>query len=478
MALLQRAHARREEFWHLAARMPPRLAWAGCAILLQAIEEGSRIGIEKYFGPASAVLFSFLCISLSLVCLGVAVSPRHPRWLRGKARQIISRIVVLGGLATALGGLGELVYIGYVCFQPPTYYNDGALLDHNAALLLLHGQNPYTHSNIVAALRSFHQLATHTTPLQQGRLAGQRDYPSSSQSQALLANAPAGQTDPLPEFESRVSYPALAFLVLVPLVWAGAPTVIAFYLLCLFCLAFVGLRAAPRAWRWWVALLLLADVPVINETLDGNLDVFWTLLLVLAWLTARRWRLSALLLGLALACKQTPWLVLPFYAIYIYHYQGASDALRRVGLAGAVFLAINLPFIAMDAGAWAAGVLAPLRDPMYPQGAGLIVLSLANWLPLLPRATYSALEGVALLASLGWYWRRGPVRPEAAFLLAILPLFLAWRSLPSYFDTCALAVVFLLASKNCVTKSLSGSVQDNWLPISKQRDLDEWLTNP
>ncbi|HEU5367005.1 MAG TPA: hypothetical protein VFU69_01010, partial [Ktedonobacterales bacterium] len=161
------------------------------------------------------------------------------------------RFALIGCLVLGIVGLGETGVIVFECFQAPIYYNDGALLDHNAALLLLHGQNPYTQSDIISAIRDFHQSAVYTTPLQQGKLADQQDYPSNEQLQALLAQEPLGHSNQALEFESHVSYPALSFLVLIPLVWAGAPTVISFYLLCLVLLAIVGLHSVRHDLRWW-----------------------------------------------------------------------------------------------------------------------------------------------------------------------------------------------------------------------------------
>ncbi|HEU5200920.1 MAG TPA: hypothetical protein VFU32_14880, partial [Ktedonobacterales bacterium] len=252
-----------------------------------------------------------------------------------------------------------------------------------------------------------------------------------------------------------VSYPALAFLVLIPLVWAGAPTVVPFYVVCLALLALIGLRFVRQDLRWWVALLFLADLPVLNSTLSGSLDLLYILLIFLAWLSYRRWWLSAALLGLALASKQIAWYYLPFYLIFIYQQYGFRDTARRLMLASVLFAALNLPFLVLNAGAWVAGVLAPVRDPMFPEGAGLIALSIGNLVPFLPREAYTLLEGLGMVGALLWYWRWGRARPEAAMVLAVLPLFLAWRSLPSYFYFCALPIALLLAQANSITRTIA-----------------------
>src|SRR5579863_4427725 len=75
----------------------------------------------------------------------------------------------------------------------------------------------------------------------------------------------------------------------------------------------------------------------------------------------------------------------------------------------------------------------PVSDPLFPMGMGLITLSLGGWLPFLPTLAYSALALVALAGALWAYARWRPQLGEAALLLALLPLFFAWRSPANYF---------------------------------------------
>jgi len=425
--------------------LPLRLLLLGLALGIQAYQEIPLELTNALLGLGGANLVSFLTMALSLTCICLAISPRLPGWAYGKVGVVLGRVALFACLALALLGIRQVVVMVEMSFQAPVYYNDGTLLDHNAAALLLDGRNPYTDSDIVSAIRNFHQPAKFTTPLQQGKLLHQQAYPTPDQLSALLAQEPAGHPNQVLEFESHVSYPALAFLALVPLVWAGAPTVLPFYLLCLAVLAVIGLRAVRRELRWWLALLFLADIPVLNSVIAGDLDVFYILLLFLAWLTWRRWWVSAVFMGLALASKQIAWFYLPFYLIFLYQRRGWRDTALRLSVASALFLAINLPFILLNSGAWLSGVLAPMRDPMFPEGAGIIALSVGKLVPFLPREVYTTLEGLGMVGALLWYWRSGRQRPEAAMVLAILPLFLAWRSLSTYFYFCVLPAALLLA---------------------------------
>lgn len=445
-----------------------RVLLLGFAIALQAYHEIPSEIVRAFLGLSGSSLLSFVLMAASLVCLCLAVSPNLPGWIAGKMGRGIAWVALATCLVLALLGMRQVGLLMIESFQAPVYPNDGTLLDHNAAVLLLQGKNPYVDSDIVAAIRTFHQPADYTTPLQQGVLAHQQNYPSKDELRALFALEPAGQPGSVLEFESHVSYPALSFLVLVPLVWAGWSTVLPFYVLCLALLAFFGLRAVRSELRWLIALLFLADLPVLNSTLAGDLDIFYILLVFLAWLWWDHWWWSAVLFGLALASKQLAWFYFPFYLIFVYQRRGIREAALRTGVAALVFLVPNVPFILIDSQAWLAGVLAPLRDPMFPAGAGIITLGVGKVLPFLPHSAYTLLEVLGILGALAWYFRWGRQRPESALVLAVLPLFLAWRSLPTYFYFCALPAALLLALAPRMRSDESRNVAVNSTPIQSR----------
>jgi len=191
--------------------------------------------------------------------------------------------------------------------------------------------------------------------------------------------------------------------------------------------------------------------------------VQWMLLMFVAWRWSGRSVLSTVALGLAIASKQLAWFFLPYYAIYIFRQYDLRAVLARLGAAAAIFLAVNLPFLLNAPHAWLEGVLAPQVEPMFPSGTGLIRLSLAGLLPLAPQTLYTTLEAIALVASLVWYWRRGKENPEMAFVLAVLPLFFAWRSLTTYFYYIGLpAVTLFLARRYGERKDVATSGQPVW----------------
>jgi hypothetical protein len=128
------------------------------------------------------------------------------------------------------------------------------------------------------------------------------------------------------------------------------------------------------------------------------------------------------------------------------------ESVRRLTIAGIVALLINLPFMLWNLHAWIAGVMAPMADPMFPMGVGIVGLSTTPLLPLFPQMVYDVLELIAMLVTLIWYWRICKERPEAAMVLAIIPLFFAWRSLSSYFYCAAFPLFILMTARTIPTK--------------------------
>ena len=431
--------------WFVVPRpaLAARLTLVALALVLQNLLELPRTVFSGVIGVTLTGVLVVALLAASLVLLLAAVGQRPPRW-RWPYRRGVQILALCLTLAVVPLGVAQCVKIGAASLSPPQYSNDGTMLDHFAAQQLIKGHNPYAASNIVDAVRFLHQDAAFTTPLRQGEFANRApgDYPTEAERRAVFARNADHPGGPV-EFESRVSYPALAFLPLVPFVWAGLPSVVVFFALCLLALAVVLIRGAPRDARLWLALLLLADTPLLNATLVGDLDVFYILLLFVAWRWFRRPLVATVAFGLALAAKQLAWFFAPFYLLYVWRRAGLRAAGVRLAGGAALFAVINAPFIVANPAAWLRGVLAPQLDPMFPLGSGLVRLSLAGVLPLPSSGVYLTLEALAIVACLFVYWRERSPAAGTGFVLPVLPLWFAWRSLTTYFYFVALPALAL-----------------------------------
>jgi hypothetical protein len=309
------------------------------------------------------------------------------------------------------------------------YHNDAIALNECAARLVLAGRDPYASLDIFDCYAELGIGADRTTPLRLGQFSNVSVYPTDDQLDATWAlRAREGGNV---EFVTRPSYPALSFLLITPFVALGWDTN-RLYVLCLIAaMALVVLRT-PAGLRPFMLTAVLGAASLAAFTVTGSADLLYVLPLVAAWLwRERRW--SALAYGIAAATKQLAWFFAPFYLIAVVTMHGWREGVRRATIAAAVFVVTNLPFILWHPADWFEGVTTPLSDPMFPRGAGIIFLGTNGGLPLLPATAYIALEGLCALVCLAVAWRARRTSPELGAVLALVPLFFAWRSLFSYF---------------------------------------------
>jgi uncharacterized membrane protein len=434
---------------HRLIELQQRACWIGIALILQGLNELNEVNYISH--PPYEPLITFILLAGSLIAIWMAFRPKNMRALQGKPQRWQQYALILILIEAVIGAF-LFGYIIGMCLLPPMMANDGTSLDTNAAILLTQGHNPYTDSSIIQVAQRFSIQPGWTTPLRVGQFANQLDYPSMSELHSVFnADLKAGQA---PEFESKVSYPALSFLILVPFALLKDYNVLPLFVMSYLILVAIAWKVVRPALRPWVLVLALANIPMWSSVYGSNLDIFIILLVVLAWLLRdNRWA-SALCFGLALAGKQTSWFFIPFYLILITRQYGWKEALGRVSIAACVALLINLPFMLWNFHAWLAGIMAPVADPMFPMGVGLIALSTGHLLPYFPSWLYTGLEAGAMLAMFAWYWSLCRKRPEAALMLAMLPLFLAWRSLPSYFYCIAYPIFIFLAARPSTGKAM------------------------
>lgn len=310
------------------------------------------------------------------------------------------------------------------------YHNDAIALNDCAARLTLDGHDPYTDLDLYTCYARLGIGADRTTPLRRGLFAADGNYPSDSELDTVWAiRSHDGSTQV--EFESKPSYPALSFLLIAPWVALGwDPNVL--YVLCLVAAMGLVLLRAPAGLRPFVLTGLLGAASLAGFTVGGSADLLYALPLVAAWLwREKRW--SGVLFGIACATKQVAWFFAAFYLLATAQRLGWRIAFRRAVEAGAVFVITNLFFVLHDPGSWLAGVAAPIADPMFPRGAGLIFLVLNGVLPLWPPLAYTALEMSAFAVCVAVAWRTRRTSPELGAVLALVPLYFAYRSLFSYF---------------------------------------------
>ena len=150
--------------------------------------------------------------------------------------------------------------------------------------------------------------------------------------------------------------------------------------------------------------------------------------------------LGPILMGLAMAVKQTPWLIVPFLVAGIVLEsrrlrgwgQGIRDGVRYLGITAGAFLVPNLPYLLNSPRGWLSGVLTPIMAQTVPAGQGLVSLSLSLSVGGGSLRDYTFAAIVVFVALLACYMTTYPVLKPATFLLPSIVLFFATRSFGSY----------------------------------------------
>lgn len=326
----------------------------------------------------------------ALVVVAAILLPRTPR-----------STAALIGLA-----LATYAVAGAILIAAKPYHSDAVVAAHGGAELLVTGHHPYADFDMVEQLRRFGLPETFATPLEDG-----------TRLRAL-------------------QYPALAILVPAPFVAAGLADVRVLYLAWVIAIFALVVGSVPAAWRLPALAACVGGVAVSDQFVLAGVDPLWAVMVLAAWL-ARRHRLSAVLLGLAIAARQPAWLVAPFLVAWAWREAGRAEALARAAIALGVALAIQAPFLLTAPGAVVAGITAPALLPLEAWGVGPAKLAADAGIAL-PRGLFLAAAGAAYLAALASFARG---RARGALALPLLPLWLSWRALLSYFALVGLFVV-------------------------------------
>ena len=408
-----------------------RAGWtvAGMTVLFWGFQLFGYVDIHPWLSIAVVVL--------GLWGLGTIVAVWQPR----RVSPTTARSLAIATLALAIGAFLLWSYLQVTA--SPSYGTDEIAFDQYAAQLLQHGLNPYTHS-MAPAFSLFHVSPDGYT--------------------FLLNGQPV----------TSLSYPALSFLLYVPFLLAGWSTQLAVGINVMawalgIILAFALL---PRSLRP-LAIVIGSFSVYISYAVGGVTDALFVPLLIGAvyrWDRFPRMRGMAayrgpVLLGLAMAVKQTPWLVLPFLvagvALEAHRLGGRSEAIRTasryLAIALGAFLVPNLPFIVMAPHPWLSGVLTPIASHTVPAGQGLIGLTLYLGLGGGLLASYTIALVVVFLALWLAFVFTYPALKAWVVVCPAVVLFFSARSFGSYLVTLLPAALVAATSIDLTTTLPSGA---------------------
>ena len=327
-------------------------------------------------------------------------------------------------------------------------YNDGTILSKQAVENLLHGKNPYAHANIIEALMDYNGTYDRVTPLRVGSFYDVFPYPTEAQLQQLWNKAIQTPSQVPPEIESRVCYPAGSFLLAAPLVFLGISDIRIVYAIFFLAGLVYAVWIIPKTKRLLFIGVAFISLELWNSIFSGGeMGNLYFPFLLIAWLALNRnlW-VSVICMGIAITTKQTAWFFLPFYLILLFKTHGTKKLLAGTSVIAAIFVVTNLPFALGDLRLWFASITSPMTDLMFPNGMGLITLVASGVVKLRSSLPFTALEAIAFIAAIVWYFKYCRRYPQTGLILAVFPLFFAWRSIFPYFfyvDLIALAYIMV-----------------------------------
>ena len=371
-------------------------------------------------------------------------------WLRPTAVGIVALLLLVGVAELVFiqtGGWGSDKSRILDGLHRVFVYNDGIALSHQATQNMLAGKNPYAEGNIVTAMQEFHGDFDKTTPLRRGRFADLFPYPTPEELRAVWADAVKDPAHPPVEIETAVNYPAGCFVFSAPFVLAGITDVRIIYLVLVAPALLAVILLIPGKLRLAFLAMLAISLAMWNSVASGETGFMALPFVLLGWALGKRYPwLSALFMGFAVASKQIAWFLLPFYLILMWRTLGFKRMLGLFGVVAGVFLAVNLPFIVQDPLLWATSIFKPMTEPFFPLGVGVVTVVTSGLVTIKSSLPFAAMEAAVFLAALVWYWRNCQRFPHTGPILAVLPLFFAWRSLWSYFfyvDIIVLAAILI-----------------------------------
>ncbi len=335
-------------------------------------------------------------------------------------------------------------------FETGFNYNDGTAMIHQAIENQLENKNPYETSNMVKAAMRYDITLERVTMLRADRLADTFPSPTPAQIQEVWDEA-INNPDRIPaELETKLNYPAGSFLIPLPFVWLGITDLrIIYIIIILLAVAYVA-YIIPNAKRFIFIGAALISLDLWSAVANGETGSLPFVFIILAWVLAdRKLWLSAFFMGLAVTTKQTAWFFVPFYLIMVFKNAGLKRLGITFGITAVVFAVTNLPFMIEDIKLWFTSVFAPMSGKMFPAGVGIITLVTSGILDVRSPLIFDIIEFTVLAIGIIWYFRYYNRYKYMGPLLAILPLFFAWRSLwPYFFYTGLIILASILLDKN------------------------------
>lgn len=267
-------------------------------------------------------------------------------------------------------GILAMVWTVSFWYGSPAITTDEFALNYYSAHLFLMGINPYVASN-TAGVYSYLNTSVPgfpyniITPYTTGGYVTELTYPALS----MLAYVPANM------FKAFPSATFLPFFAILPLIFYRAYSK-------------TGLKSVALI----PAFLILLDPAFLNQASLGYPDILWVISTLLSVYIYKKPGISGLLMGISAAVKQIPWMLIPFFLIFIYRESGGKASLKWILAVLSMFFAINSVFILESPADFVRSMTAPELQQLVGIGFGPSQFAFLDIIPV--SRTFFALMAV------------------------------------------------------------------------------------
>ncbi|KAA8923111.1 glycosyltransferase family 87 protein [Thermoplasma sp.] len=283
------------------------------------------------------------------------------------------------------------------------YLEDEILIQNNAAYLFIHGQDPYIRSNMLKMFYSS-QVPLFNTPMLQGG------------------------------YVYYLIYPGLSVLLFVPpIVFHFNPdyVIAVFNFISIVLLIYYYRKRKLKLQTPLIITAILVSAFYLGFTVAGVSAIIWVTLLAMAYVFRDRPYVSGIFLGLSVAYKQDPVIVIPFFLYFIYKEYGGVHEIKFIAAMVSSFMIVNLPFILMGPLAWMSSILDVANQSIIGVGVGPSIISFAGFYHVSP-LYFSLLILIIELFLLFLYVRYYNALKYAFFAFPVLIMLFNFRVLISY----------------------------------------------
>ena len=228
-----------------------------------------------------------------------------------------------------------------------------------------------------------------------------------------------------------LGYPALAFLIYIPYVYAGKFANLIISIISFIPFIFIYQKFRDKKIALYAMLSILLNVIFVYSAAFSLVGLVWVVFLMASYYFREKPVYSGLFFGLSLSAKQFPAFIFPFMFYMIYRERGLRDAFKWTLSAFILFMAINGYFILRSPVLYFRNILSSETMGLIGIGFGPSQLSFLNFVHL-PAGFFTAILVISFLFFLAMYVIHYDTLKFSLFVFPLFIMIFNYRLLITY----------------------------------------------